>query len=110
MPPWAAAMPTFEDETACFEQSLTEASDNEPLIAPERLNAALSHLRQEEREAIQLMVIEEMSASAVAQVVGKSRGTILSLVKRGKDKLRQHLRPAWQKRPTHESSPINRRQ
>jgi RNA polymerase sigma-70 factor (ECF subfamily) len=76
-------VPTFNEDVDRSNEQSTNETQQEPLIAPERLTAALAHLRQEEREAIQLMVIEEMSASAAASVVGKSRGTIMSLVKRG---------------------------
>jgi len=53
------------------------------------LDSALSQLRSEERAAIYLSVVEEMSAQRIAELFECPRGTVLSLVHRGREKLRR---------------------
>ncbi|MEM7682222.1 MAG: RNA polymerase sigma factor [Planctomycetota bacterium] len=54
---------------------------------------ALAALRPEEREALFLSVVEDYSAAEIAGLVGKPRGTVLSLLHRSKAKLRDQLAP-----------------
>lgn len=55
------------------------------------LEAPLARLRLEEREALYLSAVEEYTASEIAQLTQRSRGTILSLIHRARQKLRQAL-------------------
>ncbi len=63
---------------------------NARLVARD-LEAPLRALRPEEREALFLMVIEGYTAQQVAEFTERSRGTVLSLVHRAKQKLRHAL-------------------
>lgn len=54
----------------------------------EALERALATLRSEEREALFLCVVEGYTAAEVAQRLGTPRNTVLSLVHRGRQKLR----------------------
>lgn len=58
--------------------------------APEVL-AALQHLRPEEREALFLCAVEGWTAAEVADRTGRPRNTVLSLVHRGRARLRELL-------------------
>jgi len=53
------------------------------------IEKALNYLRSEEREAIFLNVVEGYSAQEIAQLTQRSRNTVLSLISRGKQKLRR---------------------
>ncbi|MCZ7582939.1 MAG: RNA polymerase sigma factor [Deltaproteobacteria bacterium] len=55
------------------------------------LHGALAELRPEEREAVYLNVVEEYTAAEIADITGRSRGTVLSLLFRTKKKLRAML-------------------
>jgi RNA polymerase sigma-70 factor (ECF subfamily) len=52
---------------------------------------ALAELNPEEREAIFLALVEGYTADEIAYQTGRSRNTILSQIRRGKDKLRTRL-------------------
>ncbi len=52
------------------------------------IEIALNYLRTEEREAIFLNVVEGYSAQEIAHLTQRSRNTVLSLISRGKQKLR----------------------
>ena len=56
------------------------------------LDRALGALRTEEREALYLAAVEGYSAREIAEVTGRPRGTILSLIHRARRKLRDRLR------------------
>ncbi|MCY3760474.1 MAG: RNA polymerase sigma factor [Gemmatimonadetes bacterium] len=56
------------------------------------LTQALSQLRSEEREAIYLQVVQGYTAAEAAELMERPRGTVLSLVHRGKARLRMLLR------------------
>jgi RNA polymerase sigma-70 factor (ECF subfamily) len=58
------------------------------------LHGALGLLRDDEREVIFLHAVEAFSASEIAALTGRPRGTILSLLHRTKAKLRAALGPA----------------
>lgn len=55
------------------------------------LAGPLARLRREEREALFLNVVEGYTAAEIADFTDRSRGTVLSLVHRAKEKLRQAL-------------------
>ncbi len=63
----------------------------EARLAARDLVAPLAMLRPEEREALFLMVVEGHTAQQVADFTGRSRGTVLSLIHRAKQKLRGAL-------------------
>lgn len=52
------------------------------------LDRALATLRPEEREVLYLCVVEGYTAAEAAALVNKPRNTVLSLVRRGKQKVR----------------------
>lgn len=52
------------------------------------LERALDQLRIDEREILFLSVLEEYSAREIAELTGRPRGTILSMLHRAKKKLR----------------------
>jgi len=60
-------------------------------LAARDLEAPLGALRPEEREALFLMVVEGHTAQQVADFTGRSRGTVLSLIHRAKQKVRRAL-------------------
>ncbi len=55
------------------------------------LERALTQLRAEERETMFLAVVEGYTAQEIADMTGRPRGTILSLIHRTKAKLRKTL-------------------
>jgi len=55
------------------------------------IGQALNILRTEEREAIFLNIVEGYSAQEIAQLTQRSRNTVLSLISRGKQKLRKRF-------------------
>ncbi len=56
-----------------------------------QLEAALAQLREGERELLYLSIMEEYSASELAALTERPRGTILSTLHRAKQKLRTFL-------------------
>ena len=67
------------------------ASELDARLTARDLEAPLGSLRSEEREALFLMLVEGHTAQQVADFTGRSRGTVLSLVHRAKQKLRRAL-------------------
>jgi RNA polymerase sigma factor (sigma-70 family) len=55
------------------------------------LEKALGELRAEERETMYLAVVEGYTAQEIADMTGRPRGTVLSLIHRTKGKLRKLL-------------------
>ncbi|MEM8534869.1 MAG: RNA polymerase sigma factor [Chloroflexota bacterium] len=55
------------------------------------LEEALATLRVEEREMLYLSAVEDYSASQIAQLTARPRGTVLSVIHRAKKKLRHML-------------------
>lgn len=53
------------------------------------LASALDHLAPEQREAVLLVGLEGMSYAQVAEVTGAPLGTVMSRLKRGRDRLTQ---------------------
>ena len=56
------------------------------------LTRALGRLRETEREAIYLQAVQGYTAAETAELMAIPRGTVLSLIHRGKARLRQLLR------------------
>ena len=63
----------------------------ERVLAARDLEAPPAALRTEEREALFLDIVEGYTAAEVAGLTGRSRGTVLSLVHRAREKLRRAL-------------------
>ncbi len=63
------------------------------------LDDALSQLRPEERAVLYLMAVEEMSAREIARLLGRPRGTVLSMVHRAREKLRRAFQSGTESKP-----------
>ena len=57
----------------------------------ERIRAVLGGLRPDQREVITLRIVGDLTAEQVAQVLGKSRGAVKALQRRGVAALRRRL-------------------
>lgn len=69
-----------------------EAEWDVPLqLANGALPRALGEIRPEERGVVYLWAVEEMSAQRIADLTGWPRSTVLSLLQRGRAKLRRLL-------------------
>ena len=55
------------------------------------LDRALSALRPEEREVLFLHAVTGLTAKEIAAISGQSRSTVLSLLQRGRSKVRQRM-------------------
>ena len=62
------------------------------LAAQDEMDAALERLRPEEREALYLAAVEGYTASEIAKLTDRPRGSVLSLLHRAKARLRDVLR------------------
>ena len=62
------------------------------------IETALAALNPQEREAIYLNVVEGYTADEIGKRIGKSRGTILSRISRGRRKLKHLQQESQQKR------------
>lgn len=67
----------------------------EKFVQMEDLEPALAALRPEEREAIFLSCVEGYTAREIAEFSGRPRGTVLSLINRGKRKMVDALNRLW---------------
>lgn len=67
------------DQTGAFD--VVEVPDS-------KLESALTTLREPEREALFLSVVEGYTAGEVAKLTGSTRGTVLSLIHRARSKLK----------------------
>lgn len=82
-----------------FDENLVEhpgrenshSSIEKNLMDSDEMQMALERLRDVEREALYLSVVEGYTADEVAQMIESTRGTVLSLVHRAKGKLRKWL-------------------
>ncbi|HHJ80679.1 MAG TPA: RNA polymerase sigma factor [Candidatus Tenderia electrophaga] len=80
------------DDAAELEQGDEFELDSMPLnLNEEHLHAALADLRSVEREVLFLMVVEGYTAQEVADLTARPRGTVLSLLHRGKAKIRRYV-------------------
>lgn len=66
-------------------------SDPHDAILLERVHKALEELAPKEREALFLQCMEEYSASEISDLTGQPRGTVLSLISRGRKRLKSLL-------------------
>lgn len=76
-------------DTLADEASMQQALD--AMIEAESITDILNHLRPAEREALYLAAVEQYTASQIAALTGKPRGTVLSLIHRARRKLRECL-------------------
>lgn len=67
-------------------------------VGSDRLDAALARLREDEREALYLTVVEGWSVAAVANQQRRPRGSVLSVLHRARAKLRTWLTCAEERR------------
>jgi RNA polymerase sigma-70 factor (ECF subfamily) len=74
-----------------LEPERVASSETFPTGDSVRVLAAMGKLRPEEREALFLCAVEGWTALEVSEKTGQPRGTVLSLVHRGRAKLRQLL-------------------
>ena len=85
-----------------------EEADEHPFADSVRsgvLQQALATLRPEEREVLFLMFVEGYTASEIAELTGRPRGTVLSLAHRARQKLREILIASrWRSSDSHQSS------
>ncbi len=71
----------------------SHSSIEKALMDADEMQSVLERLRDVEREALYLSVVEGYTADEIAQMIESTRGTVLSLVHRSKAKLRQWLTP-----------------
>lgn len=74
------------DISTIQDESISQTEDVANRIDLEYL---LGKLKSAEREALYLNCVEEMTAAEISQLTGQSRGTVLSMISRAKEKLRQ---------------------
>ena len=76
-----------------FDEATYDAGVDPPAaeVSMADLEKALDDLRPQEREAIYLHVVEEYTAREIAQLPDTPRGTVLSHIHRGKQKLARQL-------------------
>lgn len=80
----------FDEET-----TITDAAIIPDHTTMQDLEPALAQLRPEEREAIFLNSVEGYTIQEIADFTARPRGTVLSLVHRGKQKLAHLLKDLW---------------
>lgn len=74
-------------------ESMENATEGESIVASaDLLDKALAGLRVEEREALFLAAVEGYTAAEIADLTGRPRGTILSLVFRARRKIERFAR------------------
>ncbi len=82
-----APMEAIEDPGQ-IPESVDDAMGRESIvIAADALGKALDRLRVEEREALFLAAVEGYTAAEIADLTGRPRGTVLSLVFRARRKI-----------------------
>jgi len=67
----------------------SHSSVEETVMNADEIELVMDQLRDVEREALYLSVVEGYTADEVAQMIESTRGTVLSLVHRSKAKLKQ---------------------
>ncbi len=72
------------------EQIAPEADPTDRMLL-ERVHEALDDLSPKEREVLYLQCMEEYTASEISELTGHPRGTVLSLISRGRKKLKTLL-------------------
>jgi RNA polymerase sigma-70 factor (ECF subfamily) len=87
-----AVVEPYDDEAAASGGEYPFHGDVEKLIATrDQLERAMADLRPEEREAIYLAGVEDLPTSQVATLMGRPRNSVLSLIHRGRQKLRRRI-------------------
>jgi RNA polymerase sigma-70 factor (ECF subfamily) len=71
---------------ALDEEEASACQTAKPVLSDD-VDALLSELRPEEREALYLHEVEGYTASEISRVTGQPRGTVLSLMHRGRERL-----------------------
>lgn len=79
--------PTLNGEMTSVSSRLTSSSGPEVTDEMASLELALARLKPQEREVLCLSCVFNLSARHIARHVGRSRGTILSLLSRSRKKL-----------------------
>lgn len=75
-----------------FEEQAHEAETSAPnRLTSEEMSRYLRHLRDVEREALFLAVVEGYTADEISAMTSTARGTVLSLIHRAKGKLRTRM-------------------
>ena len=77
------------------ESQVADSHDFGSDISMADLEPALASLRPEEREAIFLNSVEGYTVRQIAEFTQRPRGTVLSLIHRGKQKMAAKLRRLW---------------
>ncbi len=77
------------------EQDFPDLTSVQSDMVMKDLEQALAELRPEEREAIFLNSVEGFTAQEIADFTQRSRGTVLSLMHRGKQKMARVLKRVW---------------
>jgi RNA polymerase sigma-70 factor (ECF subfamily) len=91
----AIVEPIGAEEELAQVGAFTDPRDAETLQADlESLDRALGRLRSEERETLFLAAVEGYTAQEIAELTGRPRGTILSVMHRARRKIRDLLRPS----------------
>lgn len=91
---------SLENEMESVFADASQPLDTRDAFESARLHGALGALRTDESEALFLAVVEGFTAEEIAQITGRPRGTVLSVIFRAKLKLRAALeRPAAYSRP-----------
>ncbi|MDH3591231.1 MAG: RNA polymerase sigma factor [Planctomycetota bacterium] len=76
---------------AVGEEALAALDAPHPAVAADEIEYALERLRPAEREALYLAAVEDYTAQEIADLTGRPRGTVLSLIHRARKKLRGFL-------------------
>jgi RNA polymerase sigma-70 factor (ECF subfamily) len=78
---------------ALDEQTYDTYEDDSPIesVEQDRMEAILGGLKSSEREILYLSAVEEYTTAEIAEMTGRPRGTVLSLLHRTKLKLRKRL-------------------
>lgn len=86
-------MVSLDSTGANFHEHVNDDSSEQAVtnIGDPLLNRCLYRLKEEEREVLFLTVVEGYTASEVADLTEKPRGTVLSLAHRAKIKLKTYL-------------------
>jgi RNA polymerase sigma-70 factor (ECF subfamily) len=87
-----------QDSTACLDRGLADGTERDRLVA------AIARLRPAEREALALVLWEELSHAEAARVLGCSVNAVAIRVHRAKTRLREALSSTDQ--PGHVARPV----
>lgn len=91
----AIVEPIGADEELARAGAFMDPRDDELVVAdPDSLDRALGRLRAEEREALFLAAVEGYTAREIAELTGRPRGTVLSVIHRARRRVRGLLQPS----------------